>query len=327
MPNFRPRDLLIAFTLVVGFACGAVAHATQPATVPTDSETPTRPNVLFIFADDQCFDTIRSRGNTEIQTPNLDALVRRGTTFSHCYNMGSWSGAVCVASRTMLNTGRFVWSANDVYDTSRREMKEGRWWSQYMRSAGYKTYMTGKWHVRAPAEESFDVVRDVRGGMPRQTKTGYNRPLADGTDPWDPSDPSFGGFWEGGKHWSEVVGDHGVEFLDMASNDDAPFFMYLAFNAPHDPRQSPQEFVDRYPAAKIDVPKNFLPVYPHHDAIGCGPKLRDARLAPFPRTPSIVQKHRQEYYAIITHMDQQIGRILKALKDTGKSDNTYIVFT
>ena len=73
-----------------------------------------KPNILFIFSDDQCYETIRAHGYTDIDTPNLDRLVGDGTTFSHAYNMGSWSGAVCVASRHMLNTGTFVWRAQKI---------------------------------------------------------------------------------------------------------------------------------------------------------------------------------------------------------------------
>ena len=72
---------------------------------------------------------------------------------------------------------------------------------------------------------------------------------------------------------------------------------------------------------------NFQPLYPFKDAIGCGEALRDEQLAPFPRTPYAVKVHRQEYYAIITHMDDQIGRILEALRRSGKGSNTYIFFT
>ena len=79
-----------------------------------------KPNVLFLFADDQCFETIRALGHTDIDTPNLDRLVQRGATFTHAYNMGSWSGAVCVASRTMLITGRSVWRANAIYDKTEK---------------------------------------------------------------------------------------------------------------------------------------------------------------------------------------------------------------
>lgn len=289
------------------------------------AQTVEKPNILFIFADDQCFDTLKSMGNSEIMTPNLDRLVNEGTIFTHAYNMGSWSGAVCVASRAMLNTGRFVWRAKAV--DPEKERQGGRFWSEYMKGAGYKTYMTGKWHVKAKAEKAFDVARDVRGGMPNQTKEGYNRPLGPDDKTWQPWDKKFGGFWKGGKHWSEIVGDHATDYLKMAAKDDKPFFMYIAFNAPHDPRQSPKKFVDMYPLNKISMPKSFVPEYPHKDTMGCGKSLRDEKLAPFPRTEYSVKVNRQEYYAIITHMDYQIGRILDELEKTGKKDNTWIFFT
>ena len=124
-----------------------------------------------------------------------------------------------------------------------------------------------------------------------------------------------------------MVANHSQDFLAEAGDRDEPFFMYLAFNAPHDPRQSPAEYVAKYPAENVLVPRNFAPLYPFAEKIGCGRKLRDERLGPFPRTHHAVQVHRQEYYAIITHMDVMIGRILDALQATGKSDNTWIFFT
>jgi arylsulfatase A-like enzyme len=75
------------------------------------------------------------------------------------------------------------------------------------------------------------------------------------------------------------------------------------------------------------MPENFLPEYPFKDYIGAGKNLRDERLAPFPRTEYAVKVNRQEYYAIITHMDQQIGRILEALEKTGKKEETYIFYS
>jgi choline-sulfatase len=328
---FPPRDDSGRFSIAGRFAIFALvmigwaderSASAQPSPAPSD-----RPNILFILADDQCFETIAALGNDEIETPNLDQLVKRGTTFTHCYNMGSWSGAVCVASRTMLNTGRYLWQAERVYDSSEAERAAGRFWPELMREAGYRTYMTGKWHVKANANAAFDVTADVRGGMPQQTPAGYDRPRTGEPDPWSPSDPQFGGFWEGGKHWSEVVGDHAETFLADAAAQPQPFFMYVAFNAPHDPRQSPQAMVDKYPQQQIRVPENYLAEYPYKDAIGCGPGLRDERLAPFPRTEMAVRVHRQEYYAIITHMDQQIGRVLQALEESGQAENTWIFFT
>lgn len=286
-----------------------------------------QPNILFIFTDDQAVDTIRALGNLEVRTPNFDRLVQSGTTFTHCYNMGSWSPAVCIASRSMLLSGRSVWRAQKIYDEAEQERQAGRWWPEYMKKAGYQTYMTGKWHLKASPEKSFHVVRHVRGGMPNDTPEGYNRPLDGTPDPWSPFDLKFEGFWKGGRHWSEVVADDAVDYLKQASSQDSPFFMYIAFNAPHDPRQSPREFVEQYPPEKISLPKNFLPEYPFKDQIGCEPTLRDEKLVPFPRTEHAIRVHRAEYYAIVSHLDQQIGRILDALERSGKKDNTWIFFT
>ena len=287
-----------------------------------------KPNVLFIFADDQCFETLHALGCDEIQTPNLDRLVRNGVTFTHTYNQGAWHGAVCVASRTMLNTGRFLWIARDMEPTLKQETAAGRFWSQYMKQAGYETYMSGKWHITGiQPPDIFDHVKDVRPGMPNQTPAGYNRPIEGQPDPWKPWDEERGGYWKGGKHWSEVLGDNAEEFLDNAAKSEKPFFMYLAFNAPHDPRQSPKQYVDKYPLDNVKVPANFIAEYPYKDSIGCSAKLRDEALAPFPRTEYAVKVNRQEYYAIITHMDAQVGRILDALEKTGKAGNTYIFFT
>jgi len=288
-----------------------------------------KPNILFIFADDQCYETIGHLGITDIETPNLDRLMKSGTSFTRAYNMGSWSGAVCVASRHMLHTGRFLWRAEKASKIAEAERAAGRFWSENMKAAGYKTYMTGKWHVRAKAENCFDVTKNIRGGMPNQTPTGYNRPIPGEPDPWSPFDPKFEGFWKGGKHWSEVVADDALNFLSQAKKHahKSPYFAYIAFNAPHDPRQAPKAFIDKYPLKRIKTPSNFLPMYPYKDKIACSHSLRDEKLGPMPRTENSVKVHRQEYYAMITHMDEQIGKILDGLKKSGLEKNTYIFFS
>ncbi len=90
-----------------------------------------KPNILFLFADDQCHEALSAFGS-EVQTPNLDRLVANGVTFSHAYNQGSWTPAVCVASRTMMNTGRFLWQAKAVESQIEQEVKAGRLWPQYL---------------------------------------------------------------------------------------------------------------------------------------------------------------------------------------------------
>ncbi len=288
-----------------------------------------QPNILFIFADDQSYETIHSLGNDEIITPNLDRLVESGVTFTYAYNQGAWNGAVCLASRAMINTGRFLWHAWDEASSEKciQWQEEGKMWAQLFEQAGYETYMTGKWHVGADPLKTFNVSTDIRGGMPKQTPEGYNRPVEGKPDPWDPSDKQFGGFWEGGIHWSEKLANTAVKFINQASGKRKPFFMYLAFNAAHDPRQSPAEYVEKYPLNKISLPVNYMDEYPFKDQIGCGKDLRDEKLAPFPRTPHAVKVNRREYYALITYMDEQIGRIIKALEESGEKKNTYIFFT
>jgi len=286
-----------------------------------------KPNILFIFSDDQSYEAVGAFGHTDIETPHLDRLVKSGATFTHAYNMGAWQGAVCVASRTMLVSGRTLWRARALEGTLDAESQARRLWPQRMAAQGYETYFSGKWHISTDVEKCFDHVVNKRPGMPRARPEAYRRPPAGKPDPWSPSDRGQGGFWEGGTHWSEVLADDGIAFINQAAASEKPFFMVLAFNAPHDPRQAPQEYVDRYPLDRIKLPESFLPEYPFNEAMGSGRELRDEMLAPFPRDERAVKIHRQEYYAITSHMDTQIGRILEALEKSGKADNTWIIFT
>jgi arylsulfatase A-like enzyme len=161
----------------------------------------------------------------------------------------------------------------------------------------------------------------------------YHRP-APGNH-WDPADESLKGHWldkklwlggenVGTQHSSEVYADAAIRHLKGLSKRDKPFFMYVGFNAPHDPRQAPQSFLDMYPVEKIAVPPNFVPEHPFDQGEH---RTRDEMLAPFPRTPHDVQVHRREYYALISHMDAQIGRVLDALEQSGRAKNTYVILT
>lgn len=294
-----------------------------------------RPNFLFLFTDDQAFGTINALNNPDVKTPNMDRLVRRGTTFTHCFNQGAWHGAVCVASRAMLNTGRYVWSCGG--DNC------GAWplWGETLGRAGYDTFMTGKWHNQAPAlERSFKTIGPTGGGMfaskdPNAEENAtrgilndpYNRPRPGNS--WSPHDQTLEGHWRqvDGEtvHSSRLWADTAIDYLNnYARQSQNPFFMYVAFHAPHDPRQSPKEFVDMYPPEKIKIPPNYLPEHPFDQG---DPRLRDELLAPFPRTKEAVQVHLSEYYAIITHADYHIGRILDALEASGQADNTIIIFS
>ncbi len=317
--------------LSLSSAAVAAAAAARPA-LPMPA-TDGKPNFLFIIADDWMYRTIGSVNNPEVSTPHIDALVRSGCHFTHCFHQGSWTGAVCVASRTMLNTGLSTFRANRADGANTASDKPA--WGQTLREAGYDTFITGKWHLDAVTlQRSFSEQGPVAPGFLPSTPAEYNRPAPGNS--WDPADRSLLGHWQPRGLWlnrkddmiqhsSELYADAAIDHLThKVPGRQSPFFMYVAFNAPHDPRQAPQEYLDRYPVERITLPPNYVSQHPFDQGFA---KTRDELLAPFPRTQRDVQVHRREYYAIISHMDAQIGRILAALRASGKAENTYVILT
>ncbi|WP_068545182.1 sulfatase-like hydrolase/transferase [Thalassotalea crassostreae] len=308
-------------------------------------------NIVFIFADDMSYKTAGFMGHDVVKTPNLDKLANDGVVFNRAYNMGAWTGAVCISSRTMLNSGFSVWRAhevNNLFKTKKSKKNSevipalqqkkqtimDNFWATRMEAAGYDTYISGKWHVSAPAKASFDEVGTIRPGMPKQTKQRYERTFDEINDSWSPFDKSMGGFWAGGQHWTEALADEAISFLNTKKQSYTPFFMYVSFNAPHDPRQAPKEFVDMYPLKDINLPASYQEQHPLMEHMGLlSPKakkkkmLRDENLGPLPRTEYSTLVNRQEYYASITHLDSQIGRILAQLEANKQMQNTVIIFT
>jgi len=323
------RHLVLVLTV---FCClGAwpskAAAAVSRFTAPGEQ----RPNFLFLFSDDQTYRALGLLGELEVKTPNLDALAKRGTLFTHCFNQGGWSGAVCIPSRMMLNTGRTLWQCRD--GTNSQAIARGAaLWGETLGHAGYDTFMTGKWHIPDEAlKRSFKTLGPLTGGFLESTTNGgaaYYRPAPG--NPWTPDDPKWKGHWiaTNGQviHSSVLIANAAIEYLRTnAARSPNPFFMYVAFNAPHDPRQAPKEFLEMYPPRHLRLPPNFLPNHPF--PIETSYQGRDEILAPYPRTPETIQVHLQEYYALITHLDEQIGRVLDALEASGKATNTIILFT
>ena len=275
-----------------------------------------RPNILFLFTDDQRFDTIRALGNKQIVTPNMDRLVRNGTTFTNAYIMGSMSGAVCMPSRAMLLSGKNLFDLVDKGDTI---PPEHPMLPEVLRKAGYVTFGTGKWHnEKAPFARSFTTGANIFfGGMSDH----YRVPIHD----FNPAGkyPKKARYRKEGKHSSELFSDAAIEFL-RNYKDEKPFFVYVSYTAPHDPRTAPKEYHDMYDPEKIALPKSFMPEHPFDNG---EMRIRDEKLASWPRTPKEVRRHIADYYAMITHVDAQIGRVLEVLKETGQAENTIIIFS
>ncbi|MFQ5808063.1 MAG: sulfatase-like hydrolase/transferase [Armatimonadota bacterium] len=277
-----------------------------------------RPNVLFLFADDQRFDTINALGNADVITPTLDALAERGTALPHAHIMGSTLGAVCVCSRASLITGRGLFRAGELPLRGGPEALEGlAIWPEVMQHAGYATFGTGKWHnaVEAYARGFTHGGNIFFGGMSNHLEV----PIHDFNPAGEyPKEASY----TGGKFSSELFSDAAVEFLSSYTGEE-PFFMYVSFTAPHDPRMAPKEYADRYKPDALPVPENFMPEHPFDNG---EMRIRDEKLAPWPRTPEIVREHLAAYYAMITHLDAQMGRVLRTLEETGHGDDTIVIF-
>lgn len=288
------------------FVCLILLTGLRPAVAADQGES--RPNILFLFADDQRPDTIRAWGNPNIQTPNIDQLVEQGFSFRNNYCFGSDSGAVCIPSRAMVNSGK-------SYMQIDHQLTGQTTLGQLLRSNGYDTFATGKWHNgKASILRSFEQGENVfMGGMCDHTKV----PLSDiqdgqlisrGVKP-----DSFS---------SELFADAAVNYLN-GRDGEKPFFAYVAFTAPHDPRNPPEKYRQMYYSKPPSLPANFLTQHPFNNG---SLVIRDEVLAPWPRPEDMVQRQLCEYYGLISHMDDQIGRILKALEKTPGGENTIIVY-
>ena len=290
------RRLLVAL-LVGGAAAPAVGLAAER-----------RPSVLVLLADDQRADTIAALGNPLVRTPALDGLVARGTAFDRCYCMGSGQGAVCIPSRAMLLSGRSLFRVQERLggcDT----------WPEAFARAGSRTFLTGKWHNgAAAASRCFAAGSDVfLGGMSDQWRV----PVSSFTAHAPLARPRAGAL-----HASELFGNAALDFIGGLT--DEPFFAWVAFTAPHDPRQAPAAFRRRYDGAAPPPPQNFLPRHPFDNG---DLKVRDEKLLGWPRTAAEVSGELADYYACIEALDAQVGRVLAALEAKGRLADTIVVFT
>jgi len=305
----RLTSLLLVLLPAVSFS------ATEPDPVP---------NILWIVSDDQRADTIGVLGNETIQTPALDRLVRMGTSFSNAYCMGSTSGAVCAPSRYMMLTGRSLHRLpGNVFDIPESEVTL----PQRLREAGWNTFFTGKWHNgKAAYQRSFGGGAEIFfGGMGSHTKLMVHDHQPDGKYPDSKRHPlpAFS---------STAFADAAIRFIEeqaiieeqVSDGRNNPFFACVFFTAPHDPRTPPTKFLSMYPVEKMPLPANFLPEHPFDNG---EMKIRDEKLAPWPRTPDVVKDHLGDYYGMISQLDSQVGRLLDALQESGLSENTIVIFT
>jgi arylsulfatase A-like enzyme len=250
-----------------------------------------RPNVLVILVDDLGVGDLSSFGAPDLETPNIDALVASGLRFSNAYA----NCPVCSPTRAALLSGRTpdVVGVPGVIRTHERNNwgfldPDAPLLPELLREAGYHTAIVGKWHLglespNTPGERGFDHVHGFLGDMMddyythRRHDINYMR-LGDAE-----IDP------EG--HATDLFSDWAVEYLDSRKDRADPFFLYLAYNAPHTPIQPPEDWVDRVRR----------------------------------REPGIDAK-RARLVALIEHLDDGIGRVLRALDANGQGESTLVLF-
>lgn len=268
-----------------------------------------RPNILFIFADDMRADALGSYGNTYVKTPVLDSLAREGTLFTRAYILGGQHGAICAPSRAMLMSGQSYFRVWDKLDGVRTL-------PMHLRERGYTTFLTGKWHNEPKAvAPSFDMAKNVLlGGMANHFEAPLHDLKPDGTF----TDPVKKGFS------TDIFTDTALDFLDK-QNGQKPFFAYVPYSVPHDPRSPLPEYLKGYDEKGVPLPPNFMPFHPF--SFGNSMAIRDEVLAAWPRTPEVIRSQTAEYYGLISHLDQAIGKLIAKLKEKGLDKNTLIVFT
>jgi arylsulfatase A-like enzyme len=289
-----------------------------------------RPNILFILTDDQQFDAIGALGNDQILTPNLDRLVREGVSFSRAYIMGGTRPAVCCPSRAMIHTGRSLYRTGCTKEGYIPEGVETM--AETFRRAGYRTFATGKQHNgTVPVARGFtDAGKLLFGGMGHH----MGLPIHE-FDPTGRYEPERGQVAH--RYSSEMFTDAALEFLHK-DRQGAPFFMYVAYTVPHDPIMAPKSHMSLYDATRLRLHPTFESAHPFEvSPIGdhvrpmqsCDECEADAvvKYHTWPIDRKAMQRLLAGYYAMISHLDEQIGRIRARLEEQGEWENTIVVFS
>lgn len=304
-------------------ACGILKTNYLEEFMPLTRSGSARPNVILMIADDHRYDAIGAYGDPTVQTPVLDDLVRGGVSFDRTYILGGQTAAVCAPARASLMTGH-----NPIRAAVTTDVVPPRGvlpirpdlplLPEVFRQVGYFTFHVGKWH-----NDPASLVRAFRagdhvflGGMSDHRRV----PVFD----FDPSGifPEAARFIAEGFS-TEIFSDAAISFLS-SYDDEQPFFLYVAYTAPHDPRTPPPEFAALYDPEHIPLPANVLPEHPFDNG---ELRVRDELLAPFPRTAEVIRQHIADYFGMISHLDAQIGRVLDVLAETGHGENTIVVYT
>ncbi|MGI4864915.1 MAG: arylsulfatase [Janthinobacterium lividum] len=322
---------------------------------PAPPKAPKRPNIILVMADDLGYSDIGCYGG-EVQTPNLDKLAQNGLRFTNCYNTGR-----CCPTRASMLTGLYPHQAgigkmtfNENEPGYRGQLNEHTvTLAEALRTAGYQTGMVGKWHISETVERK-DKAEQLKW-LAHQADYGdfadlNSYPTARGFDKF------YGTIWGvvdyfdpfslvHGKepvktvpkdfYYTNAIGDTAVSFVNQFSKSDKPFFMYVAYTAPHWPVQALPEDIKKYENTYKDGWQALRKR--RYDRL-VAQKLIDPATTPLPAfmfpdkdwatnpTREWDARAMAVHAAMIDRMDQNIGHMLAELKRTKQLDNTLILF-
>ncbi len=329
----------LALTAVVLLAGASFSNSKR-------GQKPPRPNIILILADDMGFSDLGSYGG-EIATPNLDRLAREGLRFTHFYN-----NTRCSPSRAALLTGLYSHQTGVAETPDSTNIPEGylRHLSdrsvtiaEALRAEGYHTLMSGKWHLGMERphwpvdhgfERSFALIDCCSNYFGREEYhlNGKNRPwralIVNNDRPVAPPGDNF--------YITDAFGERAAEFVAEYARKDEPFFLYLAFTAPHWPLHALPEDIAKY-KGKFMEGWDKLRERRYRRLIELGIIDRKWPLSPrdgfTPAWESLSAEEKEKwdhlmavYAAQIDRLDQNVGKLLARLKETGEEENTLIFF-
>ncbi len=294
-----------------------------------------RPNIILIMADDLGYSDIGCYGG-EIKTPNLDALAAGGMRFTQFYNC-----AKCSPTRATLLTGQYDQAVGV------QNMEHGATFAEVLRSAGYRTIISGKWHQKPlPTTRGFDRYYGLADGCCNywnpgiEARPGEGKPGRKRQSPrrWAIEGKAIMGYTSQDKNFytTDAFADYAIERLEEYKNESKPFLLYLPQTAPHYPLHAWPEDIARY-RGKYRIGWDKLRRRRYERQIEMG--MFDAKYAMSPRDEGVPsweslseeQKDKADltmavYAAMVDRMDQAIGRVFKKVKQIGKWDNTLVLF-
>ena len=298
------------------------------------ADSPARPNIVIVMADDLGYSDIGCYGS-EISTPNLDALAAQGLRFRQFYN-----AARCCPTRASLLTGLYPHQAGVGHMVGDRGVPAYQGFlnescvtiAEVLKDAGYTTLMSGKWHVGEdrphwPLDRGFDEYFGLISGGSNYFKLDSARTMAMGNEPYTPPD-------DGSFYMTDAFSDHAVRFVEEHGGKPEPFFLYLPYTAPHWPLHARQSDIDKY---KGKYAMGWDELRKQRFARQAETGIRDDAWVLSERDPDVPawddaedkalwERRMEVYAAMIECMDRGIGRVVSAIRDLGELDNTLILF-